>query len=74
MQANADVHQEMLEGELEQCRKSNVALRRRAEAAELRLAQAGLQSAEMSAATLKAVQVVFYPSESCAHGPQARMS
>ena len=47
-----------VEGELEQCQKSNVMLRRRAEAAELRLAQAGLLTAEASVASLSAVQVL----------------
>ena len=56
-QANAEVQREMVEGELEQCRKSNIALRRRAEAAELRLAQAGVSTADTSMATLQAVQV-----------------
>lgn len=57
VQANAEVQREMVEGELEQCRKSNIALRRRAEAAELRLAQAGVATSEPSAATLQAIQV-----------------
>ncbi|KAK9841114.1 hypothetical protein WJX74_000215 [Apatococcus lobatus] len=56
LQANAEVQREMVEGELEQCRKSNVALRRRAEAAELRLAQAGVSTADTTMATLQAVQ------------------
>ena len=47
----------MVEGELEQCRKSNIALRRRVEAAELRLAQAGMATTEPSVATLQAIQV-----------------
>ncbi len=58
MQANAEVEREMVEGELEQCLKSNVEIRRRAEAAELRLAQAGLLTVEASVASLSAVQVL----------------